>query len=80
MRHALSDAGYSVIVTADPEEALDIMEQERPDLALVDLMLPGSDGIDLMQDILAIADIPVIFLSAYGRDQVIARAFEMGAR
>ena len=79
VRHALSDAGYSVIVTADPEEALDLMEQERPDLALVDLLLPGSDGIDLMQDILDIADIPVILLSAYGRDQVIARAFEMGA-
>ena len=79
VRDALSDAGYSVIVTADPEEALDLAVQERPNLALVDLMLPDSDGIDLMQDILDIADIPVIFLSAYGRDQVIARAFEMGA-
>ena len=42
-------------------------------------MLPGTDGIELMQDIVRIADVPVIFLSGYGQDQVIARAFEMGA-
>ena len=41
-------------------------------------MLPDSDGIELMQAILKIADVPVIFLSAYGRDETIARAFEMG--
>ena len=42
-------------------------------------MLPGTDGIDLMRDIFGIADVPVIFLSAYGQDRVIAQAFEMGA-
>ena len=79
VRDALSNAGYSVVATGDAEEALQLMTQEQPHLALVDLMLPGADGIELMQDILDIADVPVIFLSAYGRDQVIARAFEMGA-
>ena len=79
VRDALSDAGYAVIVTGDPEEALCLMKQNRPHLALLDLILPGADGIELMQDILAIADVPVIFLSGYGRDQVIASAFEMGA-
>ena len=42
-------------------------------------MLPGSDGIELMERILGIAEVPVIFLSAYGRDETIARAFEAGA-
>ena len=42
-------------------------------------MLPGTDGIELMGDMLAIAEVPVIFLSAYGQDEVIARALEMGA-
>ncbi len=42
-------------------------------------MLPGSDGIELMQAVLKIASLPVIFLSAYGRDETIARAFEAGA-
>ena len=42
-------------------------------------MLPGTDGTELMQSILELADLPVIFLSAYGQDEVIARAFELGA-
>ena len=46
---------------------------------LLDLMLPGRDGIELTKDILKIAPAPVIFLSAYGRDEIIARAFEAGA-
>ena len=46
---------------------------------LLDLMLPGFDGIELVKDILDVAEAPVIFLSAYGREEVVARAFEMGA-
>ena len=73
VRDALLDAGYRPTVTADPQEALLLMEENRPRLALLDLMLAGSDGIELMGDILAIRDVPVIFLSVYGKDQVIAR-------
>ena len=79
VRKALSNAGYVPIVTADPDEALPYVKESRPDLVLIDLMLPGTDGIDLMGDILAVADIPMIFISGYGRDQVVARAFEAGA-
>ncbi len=79
VRDALSRAGYAPVVTTDPEEALRILESDRPRLVLLDLMLPGSDGIELMKSILDIADVPVIFLSAYGRDEIIARAFEAGA-
>ena len=79
VRDALSKAGYTPIVTGDPEEALRLLEEEKPRLALLDLMLPGADGIELMRDILETADVPVIFLSAYGRDELIARAFDMGA-
>ena len=55
------------------------MEEEKPALVLLDLMLPGADGIELMKEILDVADVPVIFLSAYGRDELIATAFGMGA-
>ena len=79
VRDALTEAGYQVTATGDPEEALKLMEREQPRLVLLDLVLPGTDGIELMQDILRVADVPVIFLSGYGQDQVIARAFEMGA-
>ena len=79
IRDTLAGAGYQPVVTGDAEEALRLMKEERPHLALLDLMLSGTDGIDLMQDLLSIADVPVIFLSAYGREELIARAFDMGA-
>jgi len=79
VRDALTEGGYQVIATTHPEEALELMERERPHLALLDLVLPGTGGLELMQQIRRIADVPVLFLSGYGQDQVIARAFEMGA-
>ncbi len=79
VRDALSEAGYRPMVTADPEEALLLLEEGEPGLALLDLMLPGSDGVELMGDILSARDIPVIFLSVYGRDEIIAGALEAGA-
>ena len=75
----IAKSGYDPVVTGEPEEALRLMEEERPELVLLDLMLPGTDGIELMKDILDVADVPVIFLSAYGREEQIARAFDMGA-
>ena len=79
VRDTLARAGYDPIVTGEPEEALRLMAAERPELALLDLMLPGKDGIELMQELLEIADVPVIFLSAYGREEQVAQAFDLGA-
>ena len=75
----VTQAGYASTVTADPEEALLLMRENRPHLVLLDLVLPGTDGIELMRDLVRIAEIPVIFLSGYGKDEVIAQAFEAGA-
>ena len=44
LRDALTQAGYSPIVTTDPGEALRLVETESPSLVLLDLMLPGGDG------------------------------------
>ena len=79
VRDALSNAGYAATVTGDPEQVARLVEEERPHLVLLDLMLPGTDGIELMESVPGLAHVPVIFLSAYGRDQVIARALEAGA-
>ena len=75
----LIQLGYAPTVTGDPEEALRLLAEERPQLVLLDLMLPGTDGIELMQEMLSTASVPIIFLSAYGRDELIATAFRMGA-
>ena len=42
-------------------------------------MLPGTDGIELMKRVPELADLPVIFISGYGRDETIAKALESGA-
>ncbi len=79
VQDTLIAAGYAPVVTGDPEETLRLVVEERPALVLLDLILPGADGIELMKEILDVADVPVIFLSAYGRDELIATAFGMGA-
>ena len=79
VRDTLSNAGYLTIVTGDPEEVSRLMEEHRPHLVLLDLVLPGVDGIELMRELFEKARVPVIFLSAYGQEGVIARAFEAGA-
>ncbi len=79
VHNTLSEAGYTPIVTGDPEEVDRLIGVERPHLILLDLVLPGIDGFELMKRIPQVTDAPVVFLSARGRDQDIARAFEMGA-
>ncbi len=79
VRGALSAAGYEPLVTGEPRELARMLCSENPDLVLLDLLLPGTDGIELLQRIPELGDIPVIFISAYGRDETIARALEVGA-
>ena len=79
VREALADAGFEPVVTGDHRELPHIVRTERPQLVLLDLVLPEADGIELMQTIPELADLPVIFISAYGRDVTIARALEAGA-
>ena len=79
MRDALAEAGYAPITTGDPRELSGILQVEKPELVLLDLMLPETDGIQLMETLPELADRPVIFISGYRRDETIARALQMGA-
>ncbi len=79
IRSALAGEGYAPILTGDPAEVPGLMEENAPHLVLMDLRLPGTDGIDLMRDITRTADVPVIFVSAYGQEEHVTRAFDMGA-
>ena len=79
VREVLTRAGHAPIVASDAESALRLVKEEEPHLVLLDLMLPDTDGIELMRRILDIADVPVIFVSVYGQDDYVVRAFDMGA-
>ena len=79
LRAALSAAGYAPVVTGEHQELARLIKTEQPRLVLLDLMLPGTDGIELLENVPELADLPVIFISGYGRDETIARALESGA-
>ncbi|MDE2796869.1 MAG: response regulator [Gemmatimonadota bacterium] len=79
VRDALDEAGYAPVVTGDPEEVASLVKIHRPRLVLLDLLLPGTDGIALMERVPELTDLPVIFISAYGRDETIVRALDAGA-
>ena len=79
VREALLSAGYLPAVTGDPREVPNLIKTAKPRLVLLDLMLPETDGIELMEHVPEMADLPVIFISGYGRDETIAKALDMGA-
>ena len=79
VRDALSEADYAPVVTGDPEALPGLVRTHKPRLVLLDLVLPGTDGIALVQAMPELEDLPVIFISAYGRDETIVRALDAGA-
>ena len=81
VRDALVSAGYAALATGDPRELPRLLRREEPRLVLLDLMLPGTGGMELMEQVpeLAEGEVPVIFISAYGGDETVAKALAMGA-
>ena len=79
VRDALTAAGYAPLATGSPADVAALIRTKQPQLVLLDLVLPDTDGIELMQTMPELADLPVIFISAYGRDEAIASALESGA-
>ena len=79
IKSMLENAGYDALLTGDPEQVEDLALARPPDLVLLDLVLPGIDGMELMRTVPALSERPVIFLSAYGRDETIVSALEIGA-
>jgi len=78
IRMNLRRAGYNCIWAADGEAAADYMEKEKPDLVLLDVMLPGINGYELM-DYARTLELPVIFLTALGTTENKVKGLKMGA-
>ena len=79
VREALDGAGFDTMATGNVRDLARILDAERPALVLLDLVLPGSDGLALLAQVPALAELPVIVISAYDRDETIARALDAGA-
>lgn len=79
LHRALREGGYQPTVVSDPREVIRLVELEEPDLVLLDLMLPGVSGYELLERIREFSGVPVVFLTAKDRDEDMVRALKMGA-
>jgi DNA-binding response OmpR family regulator len=78
----LGRAGFEIITALDGVEALAHMRSEKPDLVLVDLIMPGKNGFEILEEMKADAslrNIPVIILSNLGQESDVERGKTLGA-
>jgi signal transduction histidine kinase/DNA-binding response OmpR family regulator len=78
-QRALDEAGYEAIVTSEPSQVGRLVELEEPDLILLDLIIPGTSGFDLLRHIREFSNAPVIIVTASEREEDTVRALQMGA-
>jgi len=74
--------GHEVLLARDGDEALATIRRERPDLVLLDVMMPGRTGFDVCQAVRAdegLAGLKIVLLTAKGRDTDVAKGLALGA-
>jgi two-component system, OmpR family, KDP operon response regulator KdpE len=79
LRVILRDAGFEAVPADSAEEALDLAAVQTPDAAIVDLVLPDLDGVELCRRLREWSDMPIILLSAVGDEDAKVRALAAGA-
>jgi DNA-binding response OmpR family regulator len=79
VEYALRDAGFTVVTAARGDDALRVVEREQVDLIVLDLMLPGVDGLEVCKRIRAERNVPIIMLSARGEELDKVLGLELGA-
>jgi len=82
IRYNLSQAGYRVAVAGTGEEGLKVARAKKPDLILLDIMLPGMDGLEVCRTLSAQNDtrhLPIIMVTAKGEEADIVTGLQMGA-
>ena len=75
----LDNAGYQSVFCPDGAQAMTVFEEEKPDLVLLDVMLPGEDGVSVCRKIRAVSGIPIIMLTARGETEDVVNGLEAGA-
>ncbi|MFN8208782.1 MAG: response regulator [Bacteroidales bacterium] len=82
MQNILEEAGYSTLSFSDPHDALIHLRKQQPGLIILDIMMPGADGYEMLEYIKKSSEtqgIPVIMLTARNNQRDRQRSFELGA-
>ena len=79
VRANLESVGYEVLVAVESGAALQLLDKDMPDLAILDVMLPGMDGFELCQRIRQASTIPIIMLTAKAEETDKVKGFRLGA-
>lgn len=78
----LETGGHTVIHVSEGVQAIDSIKQNNPDLVLLDIMLPGKNGLEILQDMRAddaLKETKVIMLTNFGNEENVSTALELGA-
>jgi DNA-binding response OmpR family regulator len=75
----LRDAGYKTIEAADGQTAIELFEEHKPDLAIIDINLPKMNGLDVCKAIRTTSTTPILIVTAMGSDEDEVKGLSMGA-
>ncbi len=78
IQDGLNSAGFTTVVSSELKDVPELIQYRQPQLALFDLVLPGTHGIQPIREVVESTGLPVIFVSAYGRADLISQAVEAG--
>jgi CheY-like chemotaxis protein len=81
LKHKLEEVGFEVFGASDGNIAIDIFDEEKPNLAILDLNMPGKSGFDVIKHIrkVRLSNIPIIIMSGNDEEKIILEAFNLGA-
>lgn len=79
LKYNLVREGYAVITTGDGRRALELFKQEKPDLLILDLMLPGMNGLDVCRQVRQVSIVPILMLTAREEEVDKILGLELGA-
>ena len=82
LKNRMESAGFSILAAKDGEEAIKILKEIKPDLILLDIILPGKSGFEVLEEMKSdpqISNAPVMIISNLGQDMDIDRGKDLGA-
>lgn len=82
LEYLLRREGYTVLIARDGQEALDTIARDKPDLVLLDVMMPKKTGFEVCQEVRAtdaLQGVRILMLTAKGRDTDVAKGMALGA-